>query len=79
MQRLQVVSDEVLSVTPGLSIRHFTGWKNENLLSRPGVHLKIIAKQNFHELSTAGRRQLKAERKQWEIFSGVVALVLRDA
>ena len=33
----------------------------------------------FYGLTAAGRKQLEAQRKQWERFSDAVALVLRDA
>jgi DNA-binding PadR family transcriptional regulator len=36
-------------------------------------------KAKFYELTAAGRKQLEAQRKQWELFSGAVAIVLRDA
>ena len=36
-------------------------------------------KAKFYELTTLGRKQLDAERKEWERFSGAVALILRDA
>ena len=36
-------------------------------------------RSKVYELNAAGRKQLEAERKQWERFSGAVALILRDA
>jgi DNA-binding PadR family transcriptional regulator len=33
----------------------------------------------FYGLTARGRKQLEAQRKQWEQFSDAVALVLRDA
>ena len=36
-------------------------------------------KAKFYELTARGRKQLEAERREWERFSGAVALILRDA
>jgi len=36
-------------------------------------------KAKFYQLTPAGRKQLETQLKQWERFSGAVALVLRDA
>ena len=36
-------------------------------------------KAKFYELTAAGRKQLEAERREWERFSGAVALILREA
>jgi PadR family transcriptional regulator len=36
-------------------------------------------KAKFYKITAAGRRQLVAERKAWEQFSGAIELILRDA
>ena len=79
MQRLQIVSDEVLSVTPGALYPALHRLEERELIVSTWGPSENNRKAKFYELSTAGRRQLEAQRKQWEIFSGAVALVLRDA
>ena len=36
-------------------------------------------KAKFYGLTARGRKQLEAQRKEWERFSGAVALILKDA
>ena len=36
-------------------------------------------KAKFYGLTVRGRKQLETQRKEWERFSGAVALILRDA
>ena len=54
MQRLQVFSDEVLSVTPGLTILHFTGWKERELTVSTWGPSENNRKARSHELSQQG-------------------------
>jgi hypothetical protein len=42
--------------------------------------LRLLRSGRFNcELTAIGRKQLEAERREWERFSGAVALILRDA
>jgi PadR family transcriptional regulator PadR len=79
MHRLQVVTGEVLSVTPGslypalhrLEARGFVSaeWKLSDNNRRARVY----------RLTPAGRRQLDAERETWTRFAGAVEALLRKA
>lgn len=79
MQRLQLVSDEVLSVTPGALYPALHRLEERELISSTWGPSENNRKAKFYQLTTAGRKQLDTQLKQWERFSGAVALVLRDA
>ena len=79
MQRLQLVSDEVLSVTPGALYPALHRLEDRELISSSWGPSENNRKAKFYQLTTAGRKQLETELKQWERFTGAVALVLRDA
>ena len=79
MQRLQLISGEVLSVTPGALYPALHRLETRGLISaiwRPSDNNR---KAKFYGLTTRGRKQLDTQRKQWEQFSAAVALILRDA
>jgi transcriptional regulator len=79
MQQLQVVSDDVLSVTPGALYPALHRLENRGLISAEWGPSDNNRKAKFYALTTAGRKQLETQRKNWERFSGAVALILRDA
>jgi transcriptional regulator len=79
MQRLQLVSDEVLSVTPGALYPALHRLEDRELISSSWGPSENNRKAKFYQLTIAGRKQLETQLKQWERFSGAVALVLRDA
>jgi len=79
MQRLQLVSDEVLSVTPGALYPALHRLEDRELISAAWGPSENNRKAKFYQLTTAGRKQLETQLKQWERFSGAVALVIRDA
>jgi PadR family transcriptional regulator PadR len=79
MQHLQVVSGDVLSVTPGALYPALHRLENRGLISSVWGPSENNRKAKFYALTTAGRKQLETERKNWERFSGAVALILRDA
>ena len=79
MQRLQLVSGEVLSVTPGALYPALHRLEERGLISAQWGSSDNNRRAKFYELTAAGRKQLEAERKEWERFSGAVALILRDA
>jgi len=79
MQRLQLVSSEVLSVTPGALYPALHRLEERGLISAVSPPSENNRKAKFYELTAAGRKQLEAERREWERFSGAVALILRDA
>jgi PadR family transcriptional regulator PadR len=79
MQRLQLVSEDVLSVTPGALYPALHRLEERELIAATWGPSENNRKAKFYELTTTGRKQLDQQRKQWERFSGAVAVVLRDA
>jgi PadR family transcriptional regulator PadR len=79
MQRIQLVSGEVLSITPGALYPALHRLEERGLISAEWRPSENNRNAKFYELTAAGRKQLEAERKQWERFSSAVALILRDA
>ena len=79
MQRLQLISDEVLSVTPGALYPALHRLEERDLILATWGPSENNRKAKFYEITTAGRKQLDTERKQWELFSSAVGAVLRDA
>ena len=76
-QKIQVLSEDILSVNygslyPSLQRLETRGWvTSEWALSDNNRRAK------FYKLTAAGRRQLEAERRAWERFSGALELILR--
>ena len=79
MQRLQLLSGEVLSVTPGALYPALHRLEERGLISAVWGPSENNRRSKFYELNAAGRKQLEAERKEWERFTGAVALILRNA
>ncbi|HEX6729038.1 MAG TPA: PadR family transcriptional regulator [Pyrinomonadaceae bacterium] len=79
MQRIQIVSGEVLSVTPGALYPALHRLEARGLISAIWRPSENNRKAKFYGLTTRGRKQLETQRKQWERFSDAVALILRDA
>jgi transcriptional regulator len=79
MQRIQLISGEVLSVTPGSLYPALHRLEARGLISAAWRPSDNNRKAKFYGLTVRGRKQLDAQRKQWEQFSAAVALILRDA
>jgi PadR family transcriptional regulator, regulatory protein PadR len=79
MQRIQLVSGEVLSVTPGALYPALHRLEERGLISSVWGPSENNRRAKFYELTASGRKQFEAQRKQWERFAGAVALILRDA
>ena len=79
MQRLQLISGEVLSVTPGALYPALHRLEERELIVATWGPSENNRKAKFYEITTAGRKQLDTQRKQWELFSGAITTVLRDA
>jgi PadR family transcriptional regulator PadR len=78
MQRLQLVSGEVLSVTPGALYPALHRLEDRGLISAVWGSSENNRRAKFYELIANGHKQLEAERREWERFSGAVALIIRD-
>jgi len=79
MQRIQLVSGEVLTVTPGALYPALHRLEARGLISAVWRPSDNNRRAKFYGLTTRGRKQLDTQRKEWERFSGAVELILRDA
>lgn len=79
MQRLRLVSGEVLSVTPGALYPALHRLEGRGLISAAWGASGNNRQAKFYKLTAAGRRRLDAEREEWARFAGAVEAVLRDA
>ena len=79
MQRIRVVSGEVLTVTPGALYPALHRLEERGLIAAEWTASENNRRAKFYELTPAGRRQLEAERATWERFAGAVDAILRDA
>ena len=79
MQRIQLVSGEVLSVTPGALYPALHRLEARGLISAEWGGSANNRRAKFYKLTTAGRKRLEAERQTWERFAGAVEAILRDA
>jgi transcriptional regulator len=79
MQRIQLVSGDVLTVTPGALYPALHRLEARGLISAVWRQSDNNRKAKFYGLTTRGRKQLDTQRKEWERFSGAVDLILRDA
>ena len=77
--RIQLVSGEVLSVTPGALYPALHRLEARGLISALWRQSDNNRKAKFYGLTVRGRKQLDAQRKEWERFSGAVNLIMRDA
>ena len=79
MQRIQIVSGEVLTVTAGALYPALHRLEARGLISALWKPSENNRKAKFYGLTPRGRKQLETQRKEWERFSDAVALILRDA
>ena len=79
MQRIQLVSGEVLSVTPGALYPALHRLEERGLVRAEWGASENNRQAKFYKLTAAGRKQLETERETWERFTGAVEAILRDA
>ena len=79
MQRIQLVSDEVLSVTPGSLYPALHRLEERELITAAWGSSENNRRAKFYRLTASGRKQLDAERATWERFSGAIDAILRNA
>jgi PadR family transcriptional regulator, regulatory protein PadR len=79
MQRIRVVSGEVLTVTPGALYPALHRLEERGLIAAEWTASENNRRAKFYELIPKGRKQLDAERETWERFAGAVDAILRDA
>jgi PadR family transcriptional regulator len=79
MQRIQLVSSEVLSVTPGSLYPALHRLEARELITAAWGSSENNRRAKFYRLTASGRKQLDAERETWERFSGAIDAILRNA
>jgi transcriptional regulator len=79
MQRIRLVSGEVLSVTPGALYPALHRLEGRGLISAAWGASENNRQAKFYRLTAAGRRRLDAEREAWARFAGAIEAILRDA
>ena len=78
MQRIQVISGEVLSVTPGALYPLLHKLEGRGLVSAEWGASERNRQAKFYQLTKAGRKQLDARRETWTRFSEAVEAILRE-
>ena len=79
MQRIQLISGDVLTVTAGALYPALHRLEARGLISAVWKPSENNRKAKFYGLTPRGRKQLETQRKEWERFSDAVALILKDA
>ena len=79
MQRIRLVSQDVLSVTPGALYPALHRLEERGLVAAGWGASDNNRRAKFYSLTAAGRKQLLAEKQTWSRFSGAVEALLRDA
>ncbi len=79
MQRIQLISGDVLTITPGALYPALHRLEERGVIAAEWRESANNRKAKFYKLTAAGRRQLESERESWERFSGAVEAILRDA
>ena len=79
MQRIQIVSSEVLSVTPGSLYPALHRLEERELIAATWGLSENNRRAKFYRLTASGRKQLETERATWERFSGAIDAILRNA
>ena len=79
MQRIKLVTQDVLSVTPGALYPALHRLQERGLVNAGWGASDNNRRAKFYSLTAAGRKQLQAERQTWSRFAGAVEALLRDA
>ena len=79
MQRIRVVSRDVLSVTPGALYPALHRLEQRAFVTAEWGASESNRRARFYSLTPAGRKALGAERESWARFAGAVESLLREA
>jgi transcriptional regulator len=79
MQRIRLISGEVLTVTPGALYPALHRLEARGLVSAEWGASENNRQAKFYKLTAAGRRRLDAEQEAWARFAGAIEAILRDA
>jgi transcriptional regulator len=75
-QRIQQLSEDVLSVNQGSLYPALHRLETQGWISAEWGASENNRRAKFYKLTIAGRKQLAAEKKTWERFSGAVMRIL---
>ena len=78
MQRIRLVTGEVLIVTPGALYPALHRLEARGLIAAEWGASENNRQAKFYKLTADGRRQLAAEAEAWERFSHAVGLILQN-
>jgi PadR family transcriptional regulator len=79
MQRIELVSGDVLAVIPGSLYPALHRLEARGVVAAEWGTSENNRRAKFYRLTAAGKRQLDLEWETWKRFSGAVELVLSDA
>ena len=79
MQRIQIISNEVLSVTPGALYPALHRLEERGLVAADWGASENNRQAKFYKLTTSGRKQLETQRDNWQRFAGAVDAILKEA
>jgi transcriptional regulator len=79
MHRLQLVSGDVLTVTPGSLYPALHRLESRGFVSAAWTVSDNNRRARVYRITAAGRRQLETERETWQRFSTAVDTLLRKA
>jgi transcriptional regulator len=79
MQRVSLISGDVLAVTPGSLYPALHRLEERGFVAAEWGASENKRRAKFYKLTAAGRRRLEQEAARWARFSGAVDVILRDA
>ena len=79
MQRLQLVSGEVLSVTPGALYPALHRLEQKAWVKAKWAETETGRQAKFYSLTAAGRKQLEREAANWGRLSSAINLVVETS
>jgi PadR family transcriptional regulator, regulatory protein PadR len=79
MQRISLVSGEILTVTPGSLYPALHRLEAGAFITAEWGASENNRRAKYYQLTAAGRKRLETERQSWERFVGAVGAVLSKA
>jgi PadR family transcriptional regulator, regulatory protein PadR len=79
MQRIQLVSGDVLTVIPGSLYPALHRLEARGLVAAEWGASENNRRAKFYKLTATGKKHLNEEWESWKRFSGAVEMILRDA
>ena len=77
MQRIQLVSGDVLRVTPGSLYPALHRLEGRGWVKAEWGASEKNRRAKFYTLTASGRKQLAAQQRSWERFAGAIEAILR--